>query len=182
MWRKGSRGRFKIGSCDKGKGSNPFTGTKREAGMERQEAVAWAAGLLEGEGSFLTKSGRHTPVVSCQMTDLDVLERLKSIFGGAVYSTSTMRAHYKKTWRWQVLGDQAEKAMIAVRPYMLERRQTAIDKVLKIWRDHSAREDERRRQLRAAVLAYKKDGNYSEIARRFGVSARTLQYHVLKDN
>ena len=44
--------------------------------------LAWIAGLLDGEGCFTKKSKRgRTIMICCQMTDMDVLEKLKEKMG-----------------------------------------------------------------------------------------------------
>ena len=43
-----------------------------------KEEIAWAAGILEGEGYF-GASDRKYPYLSIEMTDRDILEKLKKI-------------------------------------------------------------------------------------------------------
>jgi hypothetical protein len=48
--------------------------------------VAWLAGVLEAEGTFIqpTPSEPRFPIVACQMTDRDVVEQVGSMFGTTV--------------------------------------------------------------------------------------------------
>ena len=48
----------------------------------------WLAGLLEGEGSFMTgpPSSPGLPVIAVNMTDQDVMARLGRIFGRKVHT------------------------------------------------------------------------------------------------
>jgi len=57
-----------------------------------KESFAWAAGIIEGEGSvwkskgYKGKNGRIPPcwIIQVSNTDLDILEELKEIFGGYI--------------------------------------------------------------------------------------------------
>jgi hypothetical protein len=52
--------------------------------VTREEEIAWAAGLFEGEGTFTWDYGRAQ--LRVKMTDLDVLEKLLDIWSvGKVY-------------------------------------------------------------------------------------------------
>jgi hypothetical protein len=52
--------------------------------VTRDEEIAWAAGLFEGEGTFTWDYGRAQ--LRVKMTDLDVLEKLLDIWSvGKVY-------------------------------------------------------------------------------------------------
>lgn len=141
--------------------------------------VARAAGILEGEGSFLTKTGGFAPVVTCQMTDLDVLEELQSVFGGTIHAVTKREEHWKDAWAWRVSGTDAAKAMQKVRPYMFSRRKETLDRVLKVWLD---KQDSRERQselVQIAAVAYLNgEGSYRELAKKFGISYETIRRRV----
>lgn len=69
-----------------------------------ENEAAWLAGLLEGEGSFITlqlPDGRERPIISLQMTDQDVVERAAQIVGiGKVRSASPKNPKHQDTWQW----------------------------------------------------------------------------------
>lgn len=70
----------------------------------KREDVAWAAGLFEGEGSFvLTRyPTRLCPHVALQMTDEDVVRRFASVLGfGTISVRQPRRDGYKTAWLWQ---------------------------------------------------------------------------------
>jgi len=48
----------------------------------RKTAIAWTAGLLEGEGSF-GMSGRSI-AIGINMTDRDVIDRIAGVLGGHI--------------------------------------------------------------------------------------------------
>lgn len=97
--------------------------------MTRAE-VAWLAGLLEGEGSFLVKPRAAIQLV---MTDLDIVERLPRLTGvGHVYPYRPKAAeHYKDAHMWSVVKQRHVLAVtIVVRPWLGERRGAAADAML----------------------------------------------------
>lgn len=91
--------------------------------------IAYAAGLFEGEGSVClqkpTRNG-HTPNVrlTINMTDLEPLQRIQSIFGGRVTGPYARGEGRKDMWRWclsQVIG--VRKAASLMFPWLSPRRQ-----------------------------------------------------------
>ena len=89
--------------------------------------IAWAAGFIEGEGSFRTHS--NCQEVSAAQNDPECLYRLQAYFGGKVYNhkhSSPSGSIYK----WTVTGGMAREAMALLRPLLSVRRQAQIDKAL----------------------------------------------------
>lgn len=99
--------------------------------MASDVEIAWAAGLIEGEGCFTKHTGH--PYLLVDMTDKDVLERLKEIF-----PTGTIRGpyshkhkeHHKPRWRFDAFGTKAIPIINAVYPYLLSRRKEKVDSLL----------------------------------------------------
>ncbi len=104
--------------------------------MGSETELAWAAGLIEGEGCFT----KHTnaPYILVDMTDKDIIQRLYGIFPFGImrgpYSNKTKPQH-KPRWRFDAFGPKAKIIMEAIRPYMGERRGAKIDELLKdyVW-------------------------------------------------
>lgn len=96
--------------------------------------VAWMAGLLEGEGSFMKSppSSPNTPRVVIQMCDLDVIQRVAEMWGTSVSKTG----HHKKNenWRpsWKVTlrSGPAIDLMTMVYPHMGARRKEQIEEAV----------------------------------------------------
>jgi hypothetical protein len=88
--------------------------------------LGWTIGFLEGEGSFVTvksgKEGVYPRVVGYQNTK-DVLERLQKWFGGNIYTYSTK-------YMWQLDSIKATKLANLLLPFMTQRRQDQIKKIL----------------------------------------------------
>jgi hypothetical protein len=114
-----------------------------ELSWEAADAVArtvWLAGILEGEGSFLSaKLGRHSyPRVQMTMCDRFVLERAMTLMTGSrIYAVTDDRAielGWSDAWIVTVNGRAAAPVMRAVLPWMGARKTRAIDRSLSAWR------------------------------------------------
>ena len=116
--------------------------------------VAWAAGLLEGEGSFV-KRHVHSSAITCSSTDLDTLEKLASIFGGNIVKLKKRKSHWKDAWAWYVSGQKAYNVMGKILPFMMCRRSKQIVVVMKRWEKHNAAIMSRKQTGQAAVAYYK---------------------------
>jgi len=91
--------------------------------------LSWMAGLLEGEGCFMSKDNKY-PIVTIALTDLDVLEKAKSIFGGKIYELKKRKVHWKDAWTWTLRGENAYLLMMQIRNYMGDRRKNKIDECM----------------------------------------------------
>lgn len=102
---------------------------------------AYAAGLLDGEGSFMirkNKPGRkrrsisYTAVVSCKMTDAAPIEFLVNKFGGLLYQKRVTPAG-KKIWEWRLGSRQAVPFLTSLLPYLrIPRRIANVKSQLKL--------------------------------------------------
>lgn len=93
--------------------------------------IAWAAGLIEGEGCFTKHTGH--PYLLLDMTDKDVIEKLYSIFpNGTIRGpyNHKNKPHHKPRWRFDAFGTKCITIMKAVYPYMCERRKQKIESLL----------------------------------------------------
>ena len=127
----------------------PLVGPKRTVGKNIRYAdpptnpsdLAWLAGLLDGEGCFAdwgaypSQSGlrRHYPTIALAMTDSDVVERAANYFGSKVHCNAARPPATKPTYRTTVNGAKAGKFMLALLPYMGQRRSAKINSVLMRW-------------------------------------------------
>ena len=100
--------------------------------MTRQEEIAWAAGLFEGEGCLhLSKEGRFHIVLTT--TDEDVIKRLHDIMnvGSINFRHSPSRKNRKPHWTWGVYNrDDVIQVLNLMMPYFGERRTEAAEKML----------------------------------------------------
>ena len=93
------------------------------------DQVAWVAGILEGEGSFVSSQSVSIRVT---MTDLDILERLQKVTGvGRIYDTTRRKDTHKEAWIWTVQRRAHIRHIIeAVLPWLGKRRTVAANKLL----------------------------------------------------
>lgn len=95
--------------------------------------IAWAAGLIEGEGCFTWHSdGRH-PYFLMDMTDKDVLVKFQTIFPDTnlrgPYAHKNKPQH-KPRYRVDAFGPKALHVMQTVYSYMGDRRKAKMDEFL----------------------------------------------------
>jgi hypothetical protein len=91
----------------------------------REEELAWAAGLFEGDGS-ITRNGT-VPVLQMKLCDEDVLRRFSDIMRvGTVYgpySYEQADGHKRKPfWVWNCQSANAEHALRCMAPWLGYRR------------------------------------------------------------
>jgi hypothetical protein len=93
-------------------------------------ALFWLAGLLEGEGSFLKPipASPARPIVSCRMTDLDVVQLVATAFGTSVQAND--KGRHRTEFAALLRGARAVELMRILRPMMSGRRKEAIDQAL----------------------------------------------------
>ena len=94
--------------------------------MVTPRQLEWAAGFLEGEGSFTVDSGVR---VSAQQVQREPLERLKAMFGGRIRRITGRNCN-----GWQVSGMTAAGIMMTMYGLMSPRRKKQIAGSLFVWR------------------------------------------------
>lgn len=100
--------------------------------MYKETDLAWAAGLIEGEGCFTLHSKKH-PYLLVDMCDKDVIERLKTVFPfGNIRGPyiSKKKPTHKPRWRFDAFGGKARHIMIYLYPYLCERRRAKINELM----------------------------------------------------
>jgi hypothetical protein len=82
--------------------------------------LAWLAGLLEGEGTFLKPfpSAPRLVVVRVSMTDRDVVTRAANLMGVGVASFRPRNPNHKPVWIATVKGKRARELMLMLKPLM----------------------------------------------------------------
>ncbi len=119
-----------VKSCHNGKGKRGWNPTD----------LAWAAGLLEGEGCFHTTLDR--PRISVNMTDEDVLLRLQKVLGcGRLSGPHTYGLGHKPVWRYDLSRqDQVYAVTAAVYSQLGERRRAKARELILLYGSKPARE------------------------------------------
>ena len=131
----------------------------------------WLAGLLEGEGSFLTgpPSAPRYPVLALQMIDQDVVARVAVMFDRKLGRWQSRHAREQPVFLVRITGAKAVAWMMALRPLMGERRRRQIDRAVA---SHAptptARLDEATARQALNLLAT--GSTVREVAEQFGTS------------
>lgn len=97
--------------------------------------IVWGAGIIEGEGSFIISKDNRRPEnnyrsckIQVESTDLDAIQRLKSIFGGNYFENNAPSKYKafpnaKPSWRWMLATKEVVfNTLIKIGPYLSERR------------------------------------------------------------
>lgn len=98
--------------------------------------LAWLAGILEGEGSFMLEnnnSGGKTYQYACItvcMTDKDVIDRVAILFGVSTYSIPNTKFGKKPAFRATLKSHKAVVLMEKLLPFMGDRRSAKIIEVV----------------------------------------------------
>ena len=98
----------------------------------RDVEVAWLAGLLEGEGSFVAPppSDPKRVRILIEMVDVDVIEKVSELVGLAYSRPSRRRENWKQSYKITIRGSKAVEVMRAVYPFMSLRRRAQFVKAL----------------------------------------------------
>lgn len=145
----------------------------------KETDLAWLAGLLEGEGSFLKAppSSPNCPRIILEMTDQDVVERAATLMGGyAVQRVNLRNALWKPAYRVSIKGSHAVALMRILYPAMGARRRAQIDAALATYVERKKGDNTRRlsedqvRQIRRETSS-----TISALAKTFSVSRFTIR-------
>lgn len=138
--------------------------------------LAWLAGILEGEGSFMKgpPSSPDQPLITVQMTDEDVVQKVASMFGTSIVRNKVKKQEWKPTFSARIRGSRAVLLMKELRPLMGLRRTKQIDRATASYKSNSQTllnlekaTDIRRRAVSGEPM--------SELAAEFGVSYCTIK-------
>jgi hypothetical protein len=102
--------------------------------MITSQQINWVAGILEGEGYFGYHAG--SPVLVCNMTDRDVLEKLQLYtgYGSLSKPQSSRYPGAKLIYTLACYGKKAAGLMMTLYILMGPRRQSAIEESLDQWK------------------------------------------------
>lgn len=102
--------------------------------------VAWAAGFMEGEGSFYAVkvvNGRRAVghYVCATQKQAEPLERLQRLFGGKLHTRVKPEGTYTY---WQLCGPQAMGVAMTLYTLMSPKRQEQISAMIISWRERDS--------------------------------------------
>jgi hypothetical protein len=98
-----------------------------------QSTLGWAAGFLEGEGSF-TKN-RRSPTVNAVQVNREPLVLLLNLFGGSLLGPYKNKGNRQGYHEWRVCGDRALGVMLTMYPILSERRRAQVRLSLAMMRE-----------------------------------------------
>lgn len=101
--------------------------------MSRDTDLAWAAGIVDGEGCILlylahTNSGSaYVLRVVVANTSLLMLKRLQEIFGSGTIHMDKWDGNpkHRQRWHWEVCAKKAEAILRLIEPYLINKREEA---------------------------------------------------------
>ncbi len=119
--------------------------------MYNKTDIAWAAGLLEGEGYFRVR--KNEIAVMCHMTDFDVLESLKEKIGGTIHGPYKRPGNRKDSARWALSNKfQVYAFIVAIYQFMGTRRKQRIREMIRYF--HNMRYGKKPFSVKYAQMGY----------------------------
>lgn len=94
---------------------------------------AYYAGLIDGESwiAVIEKygSGQYRCCVDVTMTHEATVRSLYERFGGSVTPRPPQQEHHLPLWRWRAYGKTARRVLIAIRPYVITKRDAVEESI-----------------------------------------------------
>lgn len=94
--------------------------------------IAWAAGFLEGEGSFNCRG--KTVIVTATQVQPEPMYRLQHLFGGKLYRYRHANPKHQPFLRWHLTHRDARGLMMTIYALMSPKRRQQIQAALAPWR------------------------------------------------
>ena len=95
----------------------------------------WAAGFLDGEGSFIFTNPNHTACIQAGQKGIELLLRLKKMFGGSI-CTCIGGINKNRYFKWSMQGIGAAGVMMTLYTLMSQKRQEQIKKTIALWKTY----------------------------------------------
>lgn len=90
--------------------------------------LAWLAGILEGEGSFVVSGGGNIFAISMSSVDRDVIATVAGLIGGNVCGPYQYVTNTQSFYRTTKAGKAAVRLSRKLYPFMSARRRAQITK------------------------------------------------------
>ena len=116
----------------------------------RVRDIAWVAGLIDGEGSFLWSNYVHRergkeyqysrPAIQINMTDEDTIAKVAKYFRTSYWKVCPdKRGNRKQLYTTHIEGKRAIGWMLTLHPLMSKRRQEKINEIVGAYREYKRR-------------------------------------------
>jgi hypothetical protein len=90
--------------------------------MSKNYLYAWAAGIIDGEGSIMllhrNKEEKRSPSISVSNTCLPILQELQKLFGGCICYHGKRKAQHAVAYSWRVSNDKALLCLQRIKPWL----------------------------------------------------------------
>lgn len=102
--------------------------TRSAARSPKIQDIVWAAGFLEGEGSFHSVKRDYPGCVqvSAVQVNRQPLERLLAMFGGTIRTVKRRRAQWNQASVWVATGSRGRGIALTLYPLMSDKRKEQI--------------------------------------------------------
>ena len=125
--------------------------------------IAWAAGFMEGEGSFM--QSRTCPYMEVAQVQREPLDRLQSMFGGTVSLHKRKNKGPTGKWndfyRWTLYGNAAAGVMMTFFSLMSPKRKDQIEAVINAWKARGLRGSHHRNMTQCKAGHPYTDGSWT---------------------
>lgn len=147
-------------------GARGYLARPSDKDMTDTHWLAWAAGILDGEGSIMLNHRKRyarwedwTLRVTVTNTDPRMLERMREMFGGSIQPLhKATQPHWKPSWAWVVTARKAEACLRLMLPWLVTKRDRAELAILSRqhigrgkWHRRTGAEAESQRWLKARL-------------------------------
>jgi hypothetical protein len=140
----------------------------------------WLAGLLEGEGSFMSgpPSDPNGVRIALAMADVDIVARVAALWGVRYHEVQRNRSKqmgWRPCFHVHLRGKRAVELMKCLLPLMGQRRQSQIRRALASYNPYARRKlnPEHIAQIRVQLAEGRKHG---DIAKQNGVDRSTISH------
>lgn len=93
--------------------------------------ISWAAGFLEGEGSFYNFG---SPQVTAAQVQREPIQKLVRLFGGHSFQRKTKGFSEQPIWVWKLGSHRSVEVMMTLYVLMSPKRQLEIAEALRVWK------------------------------------------------
>lgn len=143
----------------------------------------WLAGLLEGEGCFLPRSGKYQVTISLEMCDEDIVQRVGQLLNAKYFLIHPKNPKHKLSYKISKRGFEAYEMMKLLQPLMGKRRACKIQECIDVYEANAAKQAiivEARKQMYQDVRLLSKQGHSAnELAEKYGVTNYRI-YQILR--
>lgn len=126
-WRSGKYRRAHRRNATSGPVFQSWSSTPKPTKSPTVRDLEWAAGFIEGEGSFFTSR------IEVGQVHKPPVERLQQLFGGSLVARKASNPKHSDFWCWRACGARGRGVMMTLYTLLSPKRQSQIRKVMETW-------------------------------------------------